>query len=109
MRVFISHSSENAELAKELCGKLEKNGFPCFLAPRDIRSGFEYAKKCRAGQGGTILAKPLDKFTKVFSAWNYEGYMSGQKGDFLCCTDGDDNDVYVVKRRIFDTLYEPVE
>ena len=23
MRVFISHSSENAELAKELCGKLE--------------------------------------------------------------------------------------
>ncbi len=45
MRVFISHSSENAELAKELCGKLEKNGFPCFLAPRDIRSGFEYAEE----------------------------------------------------------------
>lgn len=45
MRVFISHSSENAELAKELCGKLENNGFPCFLAPRDIRSGFEYAEE----------------------------------------------------------------
>lgn len=45
MRVFISHSSENAELANELCGKLEKNGFPCFLAPRDIRSGFEYAEE----------------------------------------------------------------
>ncbi|MGN0669012.1 MAG: TIR domain-containing protein [Oscillospiraceae bacterium] len=45
MRIFISHSSENAELAKELCGKLEKNGFPCFLAPRDIRSGFEYAEE----------------------------------------------------------------
>lgn len=76
-------------------------GKPCEILP--------YAKKCRAGQGGAILAKPLDKFTKVFSAWNYEGYMSGQKGDMLCYTDGDENDVYVVKRKIFDTLYEPVE
>ena len=68
-----------------------------------------FAKKCRSGQGAVILAKPLEKFTKVFSAWNYEGYMSGQKGDFLCYTDGDDNDVYVVKKQIFDNLYEPLE
>lgn len=53
MRVFISHSSENAELAKELCGKLEKNGFPCFLAPRDIRSGFEYAEEIINGIDGS--------------------------------------------------------
>lgn len=53
MRVFISHSSENAELAKELCGKLENNGFPCFLAPRDIRSGFEYAEEIINGIDGS--------------------------------------------------------
>lgn len=53
MRVFISHSSENAALAKELCGKLEKNGFPCFLAPRDIRSGFEYAEEIINGIDGS--------------------------------------------------------
>lgn len=53
MRVFISHSSENAELARELCGKLENNGFPCFLAPRDIRSGFEYAEEIINGIDGS--------------------------------------------------------
>lgn len=76
-------------------------GKPCEILP--------YAKKCRSGQGAVILARPLDKFTKVFSAWNYEGYMAGREGDFLCYTDGDDNDVYVVKKQIFDNLYEPVE
>ncbi len=55
MRVFISHSSENAALAKELCGKLEKNGFPCFLAPRDIRSGFEYAEEIINGIDGSDM------------------------------------------------------
>ena len=76
-------------------------GEPCEILP--------YAKKCRAGQGSVILARPLDKFTKVFSAWNYEGYMAGHEGDFLCYTDGDENDVYVVKKQVFDNLYEPVE
>lgn len=45
MRVFISHSSKNSELAEELCGSLESKGFSCFLAPRDIRSGCEYAEE----------------------------------------------------------------
>lgn len=53
MQVFISHSSENAALAEELCGKLENNGFPCFLAPRDIRSGFEYAEEIINGIDGS--------------------------------------------------------
>lgn len=45
MRVFISHSSKNSDIAEKLCGKLEEKGFPCFLAPRDIRSGCEYAEE----------------------------------------------------------------
>lgn len=45
MRVFISHSSSNAALAEEICGNLEKNGYDCFIAPRNIRSGHEYAEE----------------------------------------------------------------
>lgn len=43
MYIFISHSSKEAATAKELCDILEANGSECFLAPRNIRSGYEYA------------------------------------------------------------------
>lgn len=45
MRVFISHSSSNAKAAEDICGLIEKDGHKCFLAPRDIRSGYEYAEE----------------------------------------------------------------
>lgn len=35
-RVFISHSSKDAELAKAICHYLEDDGIRCWLAPRDI-------------------------------------------------------------------------
>lgn len=75
-------------------------GKPCDLLP--------LARKCRSGLGGIILARPLEKFTKVFNAWNYEAYMAGNRGDMLCYTEGDSRDVYVVKRSIFDSVYEQV-
>ena len=53
-----------------------------------------------------IYARPVGKFTKVFTAWNYETYMAGEKGDMLCYTDGNSRDVYIVKRRVFDNVYE---
>lgn len=45
MRVFISHSSNNSELSAEVCAKIEEAGHNCFLAPRNIRSGHEYAEE----------------------------------------------------------------
>ncbi len=75
-------------------------GKPCDILP--------FAKKCRSGAGAVILARPLEKFTKVFSAWNYESYMAGNPGDMLCYTDGSSSDVYVVKREIFQNIYEQV-
>lgn len=47
--VFISHSSANSELAKELCEYLEKREKKCFIAPRDIRLGHEYAEEILGG------------------------------------------------------------
>ena len=44
-QIFISHSSRDADAAKEICELLEKNGARCFIAPRDIRSGKEYAEE----------------------------------------------------------------
>lgn len=63
---------------------------------------------CRSKSDDMIYARPLLKFTKVFTSWNYETYMSGCKGDMLCYTAADSHDVYVVKKAIFDETYEPV-
>ena len=49
MYVFLSHSSTDAEVALGLCKELESNGIECFLAPRDIRSGYEYAAEIVQG------------------------------------------------------------
>lgn len=49
MYIFISHSSVNAEIAEKVCNLLEENGHGCFLAPRDIRTGHEYAEEIIAG------------------------------------------------------------
>lgn len=43
MKVFISHSSKNFEIANEFCNAIENRGHECFIAPRNIRTGYEYA------------------------------------------------------------------
>ena len=45
MSIFISHSSKDADIALKICEILEKNGKKCFIAPRDIRMGKEYAEE----------------------------------------------------------------
>ena len=42
--VFISHSSKDHVIAEKLCGLLEANGISCWMAPRDIKPGEEWAK-----------------------------------------------------------------
>ena len=65
-----------------------------------------YIKICTSQPGASILARPMEKHTKVFSRWNYETYMYGEKGDMLCYSANDLHDVYVVKKDIFPILYE---
>lgn len=45
MYIFLSHASKEHAAAEELCQLLENSGHRCFLAPRDIRSGHEYAEE----------------------------------------------------------------
>lgn len=49
MQIFISHSSADAEAAANICETLERHGSKCFIAPRDIRSGREYAEELLDG------------------------------------------------------------
>lgn len=37
-RVFISHSSKDAQIANAICHYLEADGLPCWIAPRDINT-----------------------------------------------------------------------
>jgi hypothetical protein len=46
---FISYASENIERAEAICASLEAKGFRCWMAPRDIRAGFEYADEIVRG------------------------------------------------------------
>lgn len=41
--IFISYSSQNEKEARQVCEFLEKRGVPCWIAPRDVGAGREYA------------------------------------------------------------------
>jgi hypothetical protein len=41
--VFISYASEDVVVADKVCSALEAAGFPCWIAPRDVRAGEPYA------------------------------------------------------------------
>jgi len=47
--VFISYSSKDKSTADATCAKLEASGIRCWIAPRDIRPGLEYASGIIAG------------------------------------------------------------
>ncbi len=42
--VFISHSSVDSKLAYAMCDFLEEKGIRCWIAPRDVQGGTEYAE-----------------------------------------------------------------
>lgn len=68
-----------------------------------------HAKQCMSSPGAKIFARPLEKYTKVFTRWNYETYMSGRPGDMLCYSTNDEKDVYVVRKESFGYIYEESE
>lgn len=47
--VFISHSSADSKLAYAICDYLEERGIPCWIAPRDVQGGVEYAESIIMG------------------------------------------------------------
>ena len=48
-RVFISHSTKNADVAAAICAAVEHRGIRCWIAPRDISSGRDWAEEIMSG------------------------------------------------------------
>jgi Tol biopolymer transport system component len=42
-RVFISYATHDATIANAACQSLESRGIPCWIAPRDVKPGAQYA------------------------------------------------------------------
>lgn len=55
-RVFICHSSQDAEAAQQICGYLEAGRIECWIAPRDVGLGEDYAEAIiQAIQRATVM------------------------------------------------------
>lgn len=68
-----------------------------------------YAKECVCRDDAKIYARPLRKATKVFTKWDYEKYMYGKPGDYICYTYDDEHDIYVIKKDVFRETYAKVK
>jgi len=67
-----------------------------------------FAKSCVAKGETNIYAMPLEKNTKVFTTWNIDGYMYGKPGDYLAVRTDDFNDVYIIRKDIFEKTYQKI-
>ena len=52
--LFISYSSSNTKIAEYIVEKIEKKGYKCFIAPRDIRTGINYASEIISGISNSL-------------------------------------------------------
>ncbi len=55
-----------------------------------------------------IYAKPLNRYVKLFTAWDDEKYYSGTPGDYIAVREDDEHDIYIISKKLFDLLYEEV-
>lgn len=67
-----------------------------------------YIKKCIYKDGGRVCVKKLEKAAKVFTKWDYEKYMMGNIGDYLCYSENHPDDIYIVKKEIFEEIYTAI-
>ena len=75
---------------------------------RERKNVMEYAMGVISSGGSRIFAKPLDRYVKLFTAWDEEKYYSGNPGDYIACREDDPHDIYIIRNRLFDKLYQPV-
>ena len=54
-RVFISHSTKDLRVAEAICGALESARIPCWIAPRDVEPGKDWASEIMNGLGASSL------------------------------------------------------
>lgn len=67
-----------------------------------------HSKECFSNNSSRIYAKKLTKAAKVFTKWDYETYMLGNIGDYICYPEDDDKDIYIIKGKILDETYNRI-
>ena len=67
------------------------------------------AKSCESINDIKIFAKKLKKTTKLFSYWDSEKYMLGQKGDYLAVSQDDCHDIFIIDKSAFKKTYKQVK
>ena len=55
------------------------------------------------------MAKQLEHGVKVFTTWDEDNYMLGEKGAYLAVREDDAHDIYVIEETIFNETNERVE
>lgn len=66
----------------------------------------QYIRSCMSHEDSRIYAKKIEKAVKVFTKWNYERYMLGEIDDYICFSENDEYDIYVINKDIFSVAYE---
>ena len=63
----------------------------------------KYAKQCVAKDEAKIWARQLDRRAEVITGW---GMMLGEAGDWLAAKADNPQDIYIIRRGIFEKTYE---
>ena len=65
-----------------------------------------YARKCIPKDTALIRARQMDCRFEVFTKWG--SCLQGDAGDWLASQVSDPQDIYIIKKRIFEKTYEKV-
>lgn len=66
-----------------------------------------YIRACVSGGSAPIYAMPLKRGMKVFTEWDKDNYMLGEKGDYLAARTDNLHDLYIIEQSIFCETYKP--
>lgn len=83
--IFISHSSKDKDIANYICAQLEKAGYKCWIAPRDIVAGSDWAASiARAIYESSVLLLIYSKNSAASSQVPKELGLAEKKTHLLC-------------------------
>ena len=81
---------------------------------RDYREGKHVSLKgmtkgCVALGSALVYAKCLERRTHVFTIWDPQKYISGEKGDWIAVQKDNHDDIYIIAKSIFSATYKKEE
>ncbi len=65
----------------------------------------DIARPCLRREGSAVRAAPLERGMKLFTRWDADNYIKGEKGDWLVWPEDDPRDMYIITAALFPVLY----